>query len=98
MSDVVQTIASILTFALCLGGMACVATAFVNMILMSRRRKPGVPYMRHLMDSPYNIMFRPEDLTDSGLRARRRIFWAIVGFCLCIAMGSAIGISTGVLH
>jgi hypothetical protein len=70
--------------------------AIVNMILMTRRRKPGVPYMRHFLDSPYNIMFRPGDLTEGGLLARNRIFWGVIGFFICFALVAGMGLS-GVL-
>jgi hypothetical protein len=74
-----------------LAAIGFLAFTFVNLVLMTLRRKPGVPYMRGLLDSPNNIIFRPWDLTDSGLRARRRVFVGLLGFAVSLAIAIAAG-------
>jgi hypothetical protein len=37
-------------------------------------RKEGVPLFPNWYESPFNIIFRPHQLTERGLIARRRCF------------------------
>ena len=47
-------------------------------IKMARNRKPGVPFSEGAQ-SPYNIVFRPHQLTTEGLSARKKvIFWVSI--------------------
>jgi hypothetical protein len=52
-------------------------------------RKPGVPYWPGNLESPNNILFRPHQLTEVGLRARRLCFiW--LGVFLGTLLGSIV--------
>jgi hypothetical protein len=69
----------------------------INAILMVRRRKPGVPLCRD-WSSPYNIVFRPNDLTASGLRARRNLIFGFLGWFVCAGVFLAVGAATDILQ
>jgi hypothetical protein len=43
-------------------------------IVATLNRQPGVPYFPGGFESPANILFRPHQLTEKGLRARRSFF------------------------
>jgi hypothetical protein len=55
-------------------------------------RKPGVPYFPGRWGSPNNILFRPHQLSDVGLRARRRCFICLVCFAVAFAFGLLLAI------
>jgi hypothetical protein len=63
----------------------------INMFRMVRHRKPGVPLFPNCLESPFNIMFRPAQLTDTGLKARRKMFIGVLGFIGCWTIGFAAG-------
>jgi hypothetical protein len=49
-------------------------------------RKPGRPLQPSLMESPFNYLFRPSELTEAGLRARKKcFFFGIVSLILLAA-------------
>jgi hypothetical protein len=52
----------------------------VNSFVMIANRKEGVPLFPTRWESPVYIIFRPANLTERGLQARRRCIWGIVGF------------------
>ena len=64
----------------------CCLTAAVNLVLVVRNRKPGLPLQPHWFESPFNYIFRPESLTDKGLRASRRTFLATFGYFVCAGL------------
>ena len=90
MTEVLQYLEPMLRIPLRLALFICWLLIAVNAILMIRRRKSGVPLMRSMLGSPANIIFRPEDLTEDGLRARRRTIWACVGLVASIALSIAL--------
>jgi hypothetical protein len=64
-----------------------VASWFVGVVNMFRavaNRKEGAPLCPHWYESPFNYLFRPSQLTDRGLSARRLCFYGFVGFFLSI--------------
>jgi hypothetical protein len=63
--------------------------AAINMFRMVRHRKPGVPLFPNWFESPFNIVFRPLDLTDVGLKARRKVLIGFCGFLACWAVAFA---------
>jgi hypothetical protein len=58
-----------------------------NAVRMVQRRKPGVPIMEKLYESPFNLAFKPSKLTDEGLRARRLMFITLLAAAACWLMG-----------
>lgn len=70
----------------------CWLTAVVNMCLAVKYRKPDLPlFPDGMFGNPFNILFRPRDLTDRGLLARRRCFLGVAGFFACAALLCIIG-------
>src|SRR5947208_2891465 len=55
-------------------------------------RKPGVPYFPGNWQSPTTILFRPEQLTEAGLRARRRCIASVIVVVLAWTLGIVLGI------
>jgi len=80
------------------GAAACWLISMVNMLRMVVHRKPSVPLFRSWWASPFNIMFRPCDLTEKGLRARKLIFVGAVGFFVCLLFSTLIGLLFGTRH
>jgi hypothetical protein len=70
-----QAIGTVAFAAAVLGGMASGVVAIVNMFRTVAYRKDGVPLFPHWYVSPFNVVFRPDQLTDRGLAARRRGLW-----------------------
>jgi hypothetical protein len=96
--DPTQVVGTLAFFAACLSGMACLVVVLVNMFRAVANRKEGVPLFPNWYESPFNILFRPSQLTDRGLSARRWCFYGVVGFFIFCASGIAIGVLTGVAH
>lgn len=65
----------------------------VSMIRTIARRKPDV----RLWGNPFNMLFRPADLTEGGLRARQHCLASALGFVLCWLVAVLVGGATGVL-
>lgn len=80
------------------GAFVCWVIATVNMFQVVANRKEGVPLFPHWWESPFNVVFRPQHLTDRGLAARRRCFYGTIGFIVFWLLGAAIGLVTGVAH
>jgi len=59
-------------------------------------RKAGVPIFPNWYESPFNILFRPAQLTERGLAARRWFFYGIAGFVAFYVAAIAVGSLTGV--
>ena len=89
---------SVACFALFLAAFASWVIVLVNMFRMVANRKPGVPLFPGGLQSPFNIVFRPHQLTEAGLRARRLCLWGTLGLVLSMALAATIGIATGALH
>jgi hypothetical protein len=70
--------------------------AAVSMFRMVANRKEGVPLFPAWYESPVNLVFRPRNLTDRGLSARRWLFYGFIGFIacllLCVIAGSLAGL------
>jgi len=75
-----------------LAGFAFGLTAFVNGWIVVFSIKPG-RIGRYF--NPANAIFYPDDLTERGLRARRRVGWSTLGFLICYSLGLAFGLSGG---
>jgi hypothetical protein len=58
----------------------------VNMFRVVANRKDGVPLFPNWFESPFNILFRPSQLTDRGIIARRKCFYGFIGFILSCAI------------
>ena len=95
--DILQTSSTIFCAVCGLSGIALVFLTMVNAVMMVRYRKPGVP-RAYSGYSAFNIIFRPGDLTERGLRARRRVIVGVVGWLVCFVLFLAVGTATGVLH
>jgi hypothetical protein len=61
-------------------------------------RKPGVPYWPGNQENPNNILFRPQLLTEKGLRARRNCFVWFGVFLVTLAIFGVIYIWYEVRH
>ncbi|MCE9546572.1 MAG: hypothetical protein K8T25_13780 [Planctomycetia bacterium] len=70
--------------------------AVMNMFRTTHHRKEGVPLYPRL-GSRFNLLFRPSQLTDRGLAARKKVLYATVGMVLCLVAELAIGLGTGVM-
>jgi hypothetical protein len=70
--------------------------ATVNMFRTVANRKDGVPLFPNWYESSFNILFRPSQLTDRGLSARRWCFYGVAGFIISCALAIAISELTGV--
>jgi hypothetical protein len=82
----------------CICAVICWFIAAINMFRTVAYRKPGVPLFPHWWESPFNILFRPSQLTARGLEARRWCFYGVVGFLVCGGFVMIVGVSTGVAH
>ena len=85
-----RNLGDFITLVLGFGATACWLISAVNMHRMVVHRKPGVPMYRRLWANPFNIMFRPGDLTEKGLRARNLILVGAVGFFVCVLLSALI--------
>lgn len=63
--------------------------AFVQMFRAVRNKKDGAPEFPGWQHSPY-ILTRPEQLTETGLVARRRSILCLIGFLPCLVIGFGI--------
>lgn len=55
------------------------------LVKTSLNRRPGVPFSDR-GQSPYNIVFRPHQLTEAGLKSRRKfIFWITLLVCTLLS-------------
>ena len=75
-----------------LGALVSWFVATINMFRTVANRKEGVPLFPHWHESPWNILFRPHQLTERGLTARRRCFQGVVGFLICAVIGMIAGV------
>ncbi len=69
-----------------------------HMVRMTLNRKPGVPYFPGSFQTPYNIIFHPEQLTERGLQSRRRVVYGVLGMLIAGGVAALIGAVTGVMH
>jgi hypothetical protein len=93
-----QAAGGILCFIAVVGVFVCWLVGMINMFRAVCYCKEGVPLFRHWYGSPFNILFRPDDLTDQGLAARRWFFRGFAGFILCVLAAVAIASLTGAGH
>jgi hypothetical protein len=85
-------------FAIIASGLFFWVCAAVNMILMAKHRKEGVPLFPHgIFWSPFNILFTPHLLNEKGLKARRRLICSVIGFVFVVGFVIA-GSMIGILH
>ena len=93
--DLIQTFGEFAFVAAIFGGFVCWFVVAINMFRTVANRKPGVPLFPNWWESPFNILFRPSQLTETGLSARRWCFYGGVGFLACWALGILVGLTTG---
>jgi hypothetical protein len=86
-----KVLGSLVWFATFLGIAVSWFVAVINMYRMISNRKEGVPLFPNWYESPGNIIFRPHQLTDRGLAARRWCIYGVVGFFVCWAVAFGIG-------
>lgn len=77
-------------------GVACWFASVFFMFRAMAHRKPGVPLFPGLWESPANILFRPSQLTERGLKYRGLCFLSILGFLLSWIAGMLVGVVAGV--
>jgi hypothetical protein len=70
-------------------GMACWLYALFNGIQAVKFRKPGVPLFPNWRNGPFDVLYHPENLTERGLVARKRFYFAFVAFFIFIVVGLA---------
>jgi hypothetical protein len=70
----------------------CWWIGIMNMFRTVANRKLGVPLFPHWWESPFNILFRPWQLTDRGLDARRKCFLGMLGFVAFCVLSVIVGI------
>ena len=86
-----HTQAALIAFA---GMFGAAASALYFGIKATRNRQPGVPYFPGNFQSPFNILFRPGQLTDAGKLARRNCLISLGVFLI----GLVAFLLIGVLH
>ena len=91
-----QVIGYIGFVASCVGAVACRFVIVVNMFRAVALQKPDVPLRWSLRESPFNILFRPNDLTKRGKTARSWCSFGVVGFLLSFLLAVLVGVVTGV--
>jgi hypothetical protein len=94
----IEIVATLAFIGACLGSFLCAFLVLVNMFRAVANRKEGVPIFPSWYESPFNILFRPHQLTERGLRARRLCLYGFAGFWLFAMLAVAIGTLTGVAH
>jgi hypothetical protein len=92
----VQTVGYVVFVAAVLGGFVCGFIVVVNMFRTVANRKPDVPLFPNWWESPFNILFRPSQLTDRGLSARRCCVDGSLGFLVCLVVAAFIAVTTGI--
>ncbi len=93
----IQAIGKFAFVAAVLGGGTCWFVAVINMFRTVANRKPDVPLFPSWWQSPFNILFRPSQLTERGLSARRWCFYALAGSLVCWAFGMLVALTTGMV-
>jgi hypothetical protein len=69
-------------FVVIIAVLASAISTVVSCILTTLNRKPGVPYFPGDGENPNNIIFRPHQLTEAGLKARR---WCLISIAVFMA-------------
>jgi hypothetical protein len=72
-------------------GFLCWFSAVFFMIAMAASRSPEAKQPPSTKWNPFNLVFFPDYLTESGNKHRRRFLWSIGGFCASIALGFTLG-------
>ena len=75
-------------FGLLLGSLAITV---ISATIATLNRKPGVPYFPGGFEKPTNILFRPHQLNEIGLQARKICFASLA--CFLVSLAAAIVIS-----
>lgn len=78
-------IAMFITFAVM--GTLFWISAVVFMFRTVTLRKPHVSMWRDTGGNPFNLLLLPDKLSESGLVARKRCFYSVIGFILCAILG-----------
>ncbi len=50
-------------------------------------RKPNVSLWNGTGRNPFNLLLQPDKLSESGLVARKRCFYSVIGFVLSVLFG-----------
>jgi hypothetical protein len=76
------------------GLLASLSLMAFHLFRMVTNRKDGVPFIATMFEGPLGIIFRPEQLTERGLAARRlslvAMKWSFL-FLLLLAVAAMIG-------
>jgi len=80
--------------ACCASGIAFGFGSLCFMLLMGAERGPDAPPVRWLV-SPYNIIFTPHLLTDTGRRYRRWCLRCVLGFLVSWIVAVTTGLCIG---
>jgi hypothetical protein len=83
--------------AMLFGGIVCWFVSVVDIFRAVASRKEGVPLFAGF-GGPFSVLFRPQDLTERGLAARRWVAFGFIGFFVCALSGALVGVMTGVAH
>ncbi len=90
MTDLVSLLPASVVVASGLAALGAWYAIVVYSFMMVRQIRSGVPrWGRSLIYNPFNVVFRPDLLTDRGLAYRRRLGWAVAAF-VCIVLGGFI--------
>ena len=76
----------------CLLAFISTSVALLQLLLLVRARKPGLPLYPHPLLSPFCVVFSSRSLTPEGLRIRR----FLVGSLVFAAIFSLIAILSGI--
>lgn len=66
-------------------------SAVVFMFRTVTLRKPHVSMWRDTGGNPFNLLLLPDKLSESGLVARKRCFYSVLGFVLSVLFGMVAG-------
>lgn len=96
--NIITIIGGVLFGMTWLAGLYFILDSLINAFRAIAYRKEDVPLFPHWWESPFFILFRPEQLTDRGLIARHRFFMGIIGYLICWTLAILIAWITGVAH
>ena len=82
MSDFITLLLVLTSFGV---GLASVILSFIYATKATLNRKLGEPYFPGDGENPNNVLFRPSQLNEAGLKARKNCFR-----CLAMAFGAAV--------
>jgi hypothetical protein len=94
-NEMTEAVTNIVIGIACLGAFASWLVCAINMFRMVANRREDVALFRKWYENPFNVIFRPGDLTDRGLEARRRCLYGMFGFLAFILLVFVVGLLRG---